>query len=96
MDIKVTTKTENPLLKRTEMTGTLSFTGATPAYPAIKQELAKTLKVGEELIAIKQVLTSFGKQEATFTVYTYETAEQLKNIEPKIKQKKEKKEEEKK
>lgn len=96
MDIKITTKTENQLLKRTELKGTLSFTGATPAYPAIKQELAKTLKVGEEFIALKQVLTSFGKQEAVFTAYTYETAEQLKNIEPKVKVKKENKTEEKK
>jgi len=96
MEITITTKTENPLLKRTEFLGTISFTGATPAYPQIKQELAKTLKAGEDVIALKQVLTAFGKQEATFTAYVYETAEQLKNVEPKVKAKKEKKAEEKK
>ena len=91
MDISITTTTENQLLKRIEFKGTLTFTGATPAYPQIRQALATQLKVKEDVIAIKQVLTSFGATQATFTAYVYETVDQLVKIEPKIKAKKEKK-----
>lgn len=94
MEINIVERNENSLLGRAELQGTISFTGATPAYPQIKQALATQLKVKEEVIAIKQVLTEFGVQRAKFVVYVYETPEQLQKIEPKVKAKKEKKAEE--
>ena len=91
MEITITTRNQNNLLGRAEIEGTLSFTGATPAYPQIKQALATQLKVKEEVIAIKQVLTEFGQTKARFTIHIYDTPEQLLKTEPKTKVKKEKK-----
>ena len=96
MEIKITQKKENNLLERTEMNGTITFTGPTPAYPQIKQALAQHLKIKEEVIAIKQVLTTFGTMSATFSANIYQTPEQLQKTEPKAKAKKDKKAEEKK
>lgn len=96
MDIKITTKQENDLLGRTEYEGVVSFTGATPAYPQFKQEFAAQLKVKEDVVAIKNIWTTFGMQSAKFVVYVYDTPENLVKTEPKVKAKKEKKVEEKK
>lgn len=88
MEITITVKNQNALLNRIELQGAISFTGATPAYPQIKQALAAQMKVKEDVVAIKQVLTDFGSTRASFTAYVYETAEQLQKIEPKLKEKK--------
>lgn len=85
MDLNTTEKKENNLLERTEIKGTITFTGPTPSYPHIKQALAVHLKVTEDVIAIKQVLTTFGASTATFSANIYKTAEQLTKIEPKVK-----------
>lgn len=91
MEITITTKNDNGLLGRSEIKGTLSFTGATPAYPQVKQSLATQLKVKEDVVVIQHVLTEFGSTKANFTAYVYESPEQLQKIEPKVKAKKEKK-----
>jgi len=92
MEITVKAKNENVLLGRTELVGSISFSGATPSYPQIRQVIASQFKVKEDVIAIKQVLTDFGASSASFTIYIYESVEQLKKIEPKLKEKKAKKE----
>ncbi len=91
MEITISAKNNNGLLGRAELNGTISFTGATPAYPQIKQALATQLKVKEDVVALKQVLTEFGATRAKFFAHVYETAEQLQKIEPKVKAKKDKK-----
>ena len=96
MEITITTKNENALLGRTEIKGIISFTGATPPYPQIQQSLAAQLKIKDDVIVIKHVLTQFGATKANLDVYIYQNVEQLKKIEPPIKDKKAKKTEEKK
>ena len=90
MDITIATNKENPLLKRREVQGTISFTGPTPTYPQLQQALAAQLKTKEDVIAIKNIYTQFGAPKATFFANVYETAEQLKKVEPKVKPKKDK------
>jgi len=88
MQVKTKEKKENPLLLRTEVNGTITFTGATPNFDALKKELIKELKTTEDLIAVKGIYTKFGFPEATFRAYAYKTKEQLELIEPKKKEKK--------
>ena len=88
MDIKITTKNENKLLGRTEITGEIGFTAATPSYPDLKKELATNLKVTEDVIAIKNIYTTFGDTKAKFSANIYPNADALKKIEPKLKVKK--------
>ena len=88
MKITMTNKHENPYLFRTEVAGSIVFTGATPSYVQLKQELAAQLKVPEQTIAILHVYTKFGTSEAAFTAHVYQTPEQLQTIEPKQKEKK--------
>ena len=88
MEITVKNKNENGLLGRIELVGMLSFSGATPSYPQIKQAFAAHFKVKEDIVAVKQVLTDFGATTANFSIYIYESVEQLNKIEPKLKEKK--------
>ena len=88
MKITITGKHENPYLFRTEVSGNIVFTGATPSYEQLKKELAGQLSVQEQTIAIMHVYTKFGTSEADFTAHVYQTPEQLQKIEPKKKEKK--------
>ena len=64
------------------------FAGKTPSYAEVTDALVSKLGVGKEVIALQHVYTLFGKQEATFEVNVYSSAELLKRIEPKVKEKK--------
>ena len=91
MELKIIERKENPLLLRTEVKGTLSFTGPTPSFDMLKKTLSQDLKTGEDLIAVKEIYTKFGFPQADFRVNIYKTKEQLELIEPKKKERKEKK-----
>jgi len=88
MDITITNTKENPLLNRKEITADMSFTGKTPSYPEVITALAAKLGVGKEVIAVQHVYTSFGATKAKIMTHVYKTAEDLKAIEPKVKEKK--------
>ena len=96
MKLSITEKHENPFLFRTEVTGALVFTGATPSYSQLKTALAAQLSVPEQTIAIIHVYTKYGTTEAHFTAHVYQTPEHLQKVEPKKKEKKTKEEAEKK
>lgn len=85
METKITNKTENKLLKRTEIEGTLAFQGATPSNKELAAELAKQLKTQEELIEIKKIDTKFGTMTASFKAHIYADKDTLMKTEPKKK-----------
>jgi len=87
MELTIKEKT-NPLLHRKELTGDITFTGATPSNKQVQEELARKMGTQAELIAIRHVYGEFGGGKATFEAYAYETKEQYDKIEPKKKEKK--------
>lgn len=92
MQMKIEKKTENKLLNRTEIEGAIAFQGATPSNKDVIAELAKQLKVEEDVIAMKIIDTQYGRQQARFKANVYKDKETLLKTEPKMKVK-EKKEE---
>jgi len=85
MELTITNQKENKILKRKEIEGTITFTGATPSNTQVQEEIAKKLNIQKEKIVTKQIINKFGTTNATFKAYAYETEEQLKIIEPKKK-----------
>lgn len=88
MELHITQTKENLLLKRKEITGKIVFVGKTPSYNEVTDALASKIGCGKDVIALQHVYTLFGKQEATFEVNVYSSAEMQKRIEPKVKEKK--------
>ncbi|MEM3154244.1 MAG: hypothetical protein QW165_01615 [Candidatus Woesearchaeota archaeon] len=87
MELKIEKK-ENPLLKRQEITGEITFQGATPSNKQLQEELGKKLGVAPELVAIRHIYGSFGGGKASFEAVAYASKEQFDKIEPKKKEKK--------
>jgi len=83
MEIQIK-QTENALLKRKELTGTISFSGSTPSNTDVQSELAKKLSVGNELVVVKHIYTSFGDTKARFEAVAYATKEQRVKLEGKL------------
>jgi len=91
MQISTTNRKEEPLLSRTVVSAVLEFEKATPSYAEVTSLLANHLKTDEKLIAIRHIYNSFGAKKAEVTAYIYSDEAKKQFIEPKIKQKKEKK-----
>ena len=91
VQINVTNKKEEPLLSRTIVTANLEFEKATPSYPEITALLATHLKADEKLVALRHVYNSFGAKKAEVIAYVYNDEAKKQFIEPKLKEKKEKK-----
>jgi small subunit ribosomal protein S24e len=84
MEIKIVTSKQNPLLKRREVQFRIEH-GAqskTPARLEVKKALAAELKIGEELVFVKDMRTLTGTGTAVGHANAYETAEQAKIVEP--------------
>ena len=84
MEIKIVTSKNNPLLKRREIQFKIEH-GAqskTPARLDVKKALAAELKVGEELVFVKDMRTLTGTGTAVGHANAYETAERAKIVEP--------------
>ncbi len=88
MEVAIKNKKENPLLLREELTGEITFTGATPSNQQLKEELVKKLGAQQEVIVIRHIYTKFGGGKASFEAVAYKSKEQLDKIEPKKKEKK--------
>lgn len=87
MEVEISMKKENPLLKRTELEGTISFTGATPSNVQLADELAKKLNVAKDVVLIRHIYGVFGGLKARFEAVVYASVDDLKKIEPKKKEK---------
>ena len=69
----------------------LEFEKSTPSYPEVTTLLAANLKTDEKLIAIRHIYNSFGNRKAEVIAYVYSDENKKQFIEPRIKEKKEKK-----
>jgi len=89
--MNITNKKEEPLLSRTMITATLEFEKATPSYPEVMSLIASQLKIDDKLIAIRHIYNSFGDKKAEVIAYVYADENKKQFIEPKAKEKKDKK-----
>lgn len=83
MKIEIKNKNENKLLHRTELDGTITYEGATPTRQQVRAEVAKQLKVKEDVVVSKFIESSFGGNTASFEAFVYDTPEHLQEIETK-------------
>ncbi len=84
MEIKIVSSKDNPLLKRREIQfkiehGTQS---KTPARLDVRKALAAELKIGEELVFVRDMRTLTGTGTAVGHANVYQTATQAKLVEP--------------
>lgn len=91
MQLNVANKKEEPLLSRTMVRATLEFEKSTPSYAEVAALLASQLKADEKLIAIRHIYNSFGTRSADVIAYVYSDESKKQLIEPKLKEKKDKK-----
>jgi small subunit ribosomal protein S24e len=78
MDISIKEKTENPLLKRTEVRFTVEFDGATPSRKEVKEKLCAVLNSPPELTIIRELKQSFGSKRLLGRARVYADAEAVK------------------
>jgi small subunit ribosomal protein S24e len=81
MDVKIIKKEKNSLLQRTEVSGAITFEGATPSNLDLAQKLDENIN----LVVVKNIYTSFGLQEATFKAVIYDSQEAKLKVEKETK-----------
>ncbi len=82
METEKIEKKKNELLGRLEITSILNYSGATPRREEIKKTLCSKLAANPELAVLVKTETSYGKQVLKTLLHVYESAEQMKKIEP--------------
>jgi len=89
MNAKLIKEVDAPLLARKVLSFEINYSGSkTPSNEEVKKTVASLQKVKEELVIVKHIHPSFGKGKAETVVYVYNTVQDLKNYEPKVKGKK--------
>ena len=84
MEVKIVSSKDNPLLKRREIQFRTEHgpQSKTPARLEVKKALATELKLGEELVFVKDIRTLTGTGTAIGHANAYESAKQAKLVEP--------------
>ena len=94
MQLNIKQKNENSFLKRTEVTGTVTFSGATPSNNDVAAAVGKAVGKGAENVVIRKIKTIFSQNCADVEALVYHTADAKKSTEPMTKHMKKKLEEE--
>src|SRR3989304_6326092 len=82
MEIQILTKTDNPLLKRVEVTfKAVHKAEATPTRDAVRSELAKQLKATKDDVAVDGIASTFGRYEALGYAKVYKSKDQALAVE---------------
>ena len=81
MKLTLTKKTENKLLGRVEIAGSLVFEGPTPSNIEVASALANELHADLSLIVIKSIHTKFRMKTAVLTAYLYHSADNKRKME---------------
>jgi small subunit ribosomal protein S24e len=81
MDIEITKKEHEPLMKRTYFEGKLVFEGKTPSRIDIKKDLCHKLGSKDAMTAVRKIKTDYGSERAVFNGYVYEDEGQMKKLE---------------
>ena len=83
MEIKIVSKKENPVMKRTEVQFTVEhIQGKTPGRLDIKRSVASQLQVSDKLVFIKKMRTLTGTSMTVGVATAYQSEAQAKIIEP--------------
>jgi len=88
MELKIQSETKQPLLHRVQVVALVHFTGATPKPADVATAIAKVVKSDVALINVLKIEGKFGETTALATAHVYDTAEHMKAIMPKVKEKK--------
>ena len=85
MKITITSRENNPLLKRKEIAFEVNHekTGGTPARLEVRKELATMLKVDVDRVYVKKITTKTGTRIAVGLANAYNSPEQAKIVEAK-------------
>ncbi len=81
MNFKILTDNNNKLLERREINLDVSFTESTPKKSEIKNELSNFLKVKEDLITLKRIVSRFGEKKVLVDVNVYNNLDNLNSLE---------------
>ncbi len=84
MEVKITSKKSNPLLKRLEARFRieLGLQAKTPVRLEVKKALAIELKTNEDLVFIKRMRTLTGTHSTVGVANIYEDEAQARSVEP--------------
>jgi len=83
MNIQVLSDEKKPLFKRREITAKLGYEDKTPSRLEIRKELAKKLRVKEELVVVKRIKPAYGTPLAGLEINIYDDEKALKELEDK-------------
>ncbi len=83
MKVEIIQRTENPLLRRTEIKFKVDHTGGpTPPRKDVRAQLAAQLGVSEDLVIVEKMASLFGRQQASGIARVYDSRELLEKLEP--------------
>ena len=81
MKIDITQKNDNALLGRVELTGSVSFEGATPKRSDVVTQIASSLKTKPELVIVRKLESKYGGGVASVVAHAYKDKAVLERIE---------------
>lgn len=82
MNINVISKTDNKLLDRKEIQAEITFAGPTPNRNDIRQALCEKIGANPDLVVLREINASYGKQSVKILAHSYGKKESLMEIEP--------------
>jgi len=84
MKVEIVKKSENPLLKRTELEFIVDHAGApTPKRLEVRAQLASLLQLPEDVLVIDKLESTHGRQTAFGRARTYSSRDKLEALESK-------------
>jgi ribosomal protein S24E len=81
MEMKVTSKADQPLMKRSAVEGVISFESATSSRVDVRKKLAESLKADEQAIGVASIMTSYGGRSAVFKAHVYASKDAYEQLE---------------
>lgn len=82
MDVNITSKNENKLFERKEVSALVNFTGPTPKRGDLKAAVANSVAANPETCVLRDVQTEFGIKRVKVLLHVYEKKENVPKYEP--------------
>jgi len=83
MDIEITKKENEPLMKRTYFEGKIIFEGKTPSRLDIKKDVCHKVGSKDSMTVIRKINTDYGSERALFNGYAYDDEANMNKLENK-------------
>lgn len=83
MKVEINSKKNNELMKRQEMSFTVSDVQATPSRKSLREKIASQTNSDEKLMVVDKLETRFGSKDAKGTIRVYKDKMQMKKMEVK-------------